>query len=97
MSKNAYAGRDAIFDDLAMTYQEAVKAFYDAGCRYLQFDDTAWAYLCSQVEMKKARDRGLDVDHLQDPTPRASTRRWRTSPPTWRSPPMSAAAISARP
>ncbi len=34
--------------------------FYDAGCRYLQFDDTAWAYLCSQAELKKARDRGLE-------------------------------------
>jgi 5-methyltetrahydropteroyltriglutamate--homocysteine methyltransferase len=43
-----------------------VRAFYDAGCRYLQFDDTAWAYLCSDIELKKARDRGLDVDHLQD-------------------------------
>ena len=41
-------------------------AFYDAGCRYLQFDDTAWAYLCSQEELKKARERGLDVDHLQE-------------------------------
>ena len=38
-----------------MAYQNAIKAFYDAGCRYLQFDDTAWAYLCSQVEMKKAK------------------------------------------
>jgi 5-methyltetrahydropteroyltriglutamate--homocysteine methyltransferase len=63
---SAYANRDAIFDDLAMAYQKAIKAFYDAGCRYLQFDDTAWAYLCSQEELKKARDRGLDVDHLQD-------------------------------
>ena len=26
----------------------------------------AWAYLCSQVELQKARDRGLDVDHLQE-------------------------------
>ena len=66
MSKNAYASRDAIFDDLAMAYQNAIKAFYAAGCRYLQFDDTAWAYLCSQEEMKKARERGLDVDHLQE-------------------------------
>ena len=63
---SVYANRDAIFDDLAIAYQKAVKAFYDAGCRYLQFDDTAWAYLCSQDELKKARDRGLDVDHLQD-------------------------------
>ena len=38
--------------------------FYDAGCRYLQFDDTAWAYLCSQAELKKARERGLNADHL---------------------------------
>ena len=50
----------------AMAYQKAIKAFYDAGCRYLQFDDTAWAYLCSQEELKKARERGLDVDHLQE-------------------------------
>jgi len=66
VSKDAYPHRDAIFDDLAAAYQQAVRAFYDAGCRYLQFDDTAWAYLCSQAELQKARDRGLDVDHLQD-------------------------------
>jgi 5-methyltetrahydropteroyltriglutamate--homocysteine methyltransferase len=66
VSKDFYPNRDAIFDDLAITYQKAVRAFYDAGCRYLQFDDTAWAYLCSDVELQKARDRGLDVDHLQD-------------------------------
>jgi len=66
VAKSAYAHRDAIFDDLAAAYQQAVRAFYDAGCRYLQFDDTAWAYLCSQTELQKARDRGLDVDHLQD-------------------------------
>ena len=59
-----YADRDAIFDDLAKTYQQAIRAFYDAGCRYLQFDDTAWAYLCSPVELKKARDRGLNADRL---------------------------------
>ena len=66
VAKNAYPHRDAIFDDLAGAYQQAVRAFYDAGCRYLQFDDTAWAYLCSQAELQKARDRGLDVDHLQE-------------------------------
>ena len=66
VSKAAYASRDAIFDDLAIAYQDAIKGFYAAGCRYLQFDDTAWAYLCSEAELKKARDRGLDVDHLQD-------------------------------
>ena len=62
---NDYADRDAIFDDLAKTYRQAIRGFYDAGCRYLQFDDTAWAYLCSQAELKKARDRGLNADRLQ--------------------------------
>ncbi|MFZ0846910.1 MAG: 5-methyltetrahydropteroyltriglutamate--homocysteine S-methyltransferase [Pseudolabrys sp.] len=66
VSKDFYASRDAIFDDLAMAYQKAIMAFYDAGCRYLQWDDTAWAYLCSKDELKKAKDRGLDVDHLQE-------------------------------
>jgi 5-methyltetrahydropteroyltriglutamate--homocysteine methyltransferase len=66
VSREFYPSRDAIFDDLAMTYQNAIKAFYDAGCRYLQLDDIAWAYLCSQEELKKAKDRGLDVDHLQE-------------------------------
>ena len=66
VSKDAYPNRDAIFDDLAVAYQKAVRSFYDAGCGYLQFDDTAWAYLCSQVELQKAKERGLDVDHLQE-------------------------------
>jgi 5-methyltetrahydropteroyltriglutamate--homocysteine methyltransferase len=68
---HAYPDRDAIFDDLAAAYRTAVRAFYDAGCRYLQFDDTAWAYLCSDTELKKARDRGLDVDRLQQTYVRA--------------------------
>ena len=66
VTKDVYASRDAIFDDLAIAYQNTIKAFYAAGCRYLQFDDTAWAYLCSKEELQKARDRGLDIDHLQD-------------------------------
>jgi 5-methyltetrahydropteroyltriglutamate--homocysteine methyltransferase len=66
VAKSAYPDRDAIFDDLSKTYRQAVKAFYDAGCRYLQFDDTAWAYLCSDVEMQKAKDRGMNVATLAD-------------------------------
>jgi 5-methyltetrahydropteroyltriglutamate--homocysteine methyltransferase len=66
VSKSAYADRNDIFGDLAVAYQKAVKAFYDAGCRYLQFDDTAWAYLCSQDELKKANDRGMRVDNIQE-------------------------------
>lgn len=61
-----YAGRDAIVDDLVQAYRDAVEAFYDAGARYLQFDDTAWAYLCSDVELEKARERGIDTDGIAE-------------------------------
>ena len=66
ISKEVYPDLDGFFEDLAKTYRKVVKAFYDAGCRYLQFDDTAWAYLCSQDELTKARARGDDPDHLPE-------------------------------
>jgi 5-methyltetrahydropteroyltriglutamate--homocysteine methyltransferase len=65
ISKKVYPDLDAFFHDLGETYKKAVKAFHDAGCRYLQFDDTVWAYLCSQEELRKARERMANVDGLQ--------------------------------
>jgi 5-methyltetrahydropteroyltriglutamate--homocysteine methyltransferase len=65
ISKKVYPDLDGFFHDLSETYKKAVKAFYDAGCRYLQFDDTVWAYLCSQEELRKARERMANVDELQ--------------------------------
>ena len=59
-----YTSPEEIFDDLAATYADAITAFYAAGVRYLQFDDTAWAYLCSETELEKARARGLDTEGL---------------------------------
>jgi 5-methyltetrahydropteroyltriglutamate--homocysteine methyltransferase len=58
ISKEVYPDLEEFYADLGKTYRKAVKAFYDAGCRYLQFDDTVWAYLCSQEELQKARERG---------------------------------------
>jgi 5-methyltetrahydropteroyltriglutamate--homocysteine methyltransferase len=66
VANGAYEHRDDIYDDLAATYRDAIRAFYDAGCRYLQLDDTAWAYQCSEEEMAKARDRGINTDRLSE-------------------------------
>ena len=64
ISKEAYPDLGAYFEDLGKTWAKAVKAFYDAGCRYLQFDDTVWAYLCSKEQMDMVRARGEDADKL---------------------------------
>ena len=66
ISRDVYPDLDAFYMDLGKTYRKAVKAFYDAGCRYLQFDDTVWAYLCSPDELQKARERGDNPDGLQE-------------------------------
>ncbi|MEH2919721.1 cobalamin-independent methionine synthase II family protein [Samsonia erythrinae] len=52
------------FDDLARTWRDAIHAFYDAGCRFLQLDDTVWAYLCSDDQKRQIRERGEDPDQL---------------------------------
>lgn len=41
ISKSVYPDLDAYYDDVAIAYQKALRAFYDAGCRYLQMDNTA--------------------------------------------------------
>jgi 5-methyltetrahydropteroyltriglutamate--homocysteine methyltransferase len=66
ISNTVYPEMEQFFADAGAAYAKAVRAFYDAGCRYLQFDDTAFAYLCSPVEIEKARQRGDDTDGLQD-------------------------------
>ncbi|HEV7623651.1 MAG TPA: 5-methyltetrahydropteroyltriglutamate--homocysteine S-methyltransferase [Amnibacterium sp.] len=66
VDRGLYPDRDALFADLATTWRDAIRAFHDAGCRYLQFDDTAWAYLCSDVELQRAEERGIDTAGLAD-------------------------------
>ena len=66
ISKDVYPDLDAFFDDLAKTYRDAVAGFYQAGCRYLQLDDTVWAYLCSQKERDLAKQRGDDPTRLPE-------------------------------
>jgi 5-methyltetrahydropteroyltriglutamate--homocysteine methyltransferase len=64
--KATYPDIDAFFDDAAVAFGKAIRAFYDAGCRYLQLDDTVWAYLCDESQLKQAAERGDDVARLQE-------------------------------
>jgi 5-methyltetrahydropteroyltriglutamate--homocysteine methyltransferase len=64
ISRDIYPDLDVYFADVAAAYKKAARAFYDAGCRYLQFDDTAWAMLCSAFEREQSKKRGDDPDTL---------------------------------
>ena len=59
-----YADPEVLFADLSKVYSKAVKAFYDAGCRYLQMDDIFFAYLCDPKQRDQKRAEGLDPDWL---------------------------------
>ncbi|GAO49531.1 UROD/MetE-like protein [Saitoella complicata NRRL Y-17804] len=64
ISEEAYPNLDDFFTDLAKAYQVEIKNLYDAGCRYLQLDDTNLAYLCDPKMREAAAQRGEDVDAL---------------------------------
>jgi methionine synthase II (cobalamin-independent) len=64
ISKDIYPDLDQYFDDVATAYRKAIRAFYDAGCRYLQLDDTAWSMICDPKERESSRARGDDPDAL---------------------------------
>ena len=64
ISRKVYPDLERFFEDTARAYRDVVQAFYAAGCRYLQFDDTVWAYLCSDQEREAARSRSDDPEPL---------------------------------
>jgi len=60
IDKAVYRRLDQFFDDLGQAYKKAVRAFADAGCRYLQLDEVNLAYLCDPALRKTIADRGED-------------------------------------
>jgi methionine synthase II (cobalamin-independent) len=64
ISKEVYPDIEAYFHDVGQAYRKAIRAFYDAGCRYLQLDDTAWSMICDPKEREASKKRGDDPDRL---------------------------------
>jgi 5-methyltetrahydropteroyltriglutamate--homocysteine methyltransferase len=62
MNMGVYPDMDAFYADLGAAYARAVRAFYDAGCRYLQLDDISFAYLCDPEQREMLRQRGDDPE-----------------------------------
>lgn len=52
------------WEDLGRAYREEIRALYDAGCRYLQIDDTSVSMLCDPAVREQCRRLGDDPDAL---------------------------------
>ena len=59
-----YPDMAEFYHDLGVTYRKAIKAFADAGCRYLQIDEVNLAYLCDPALREQVKARGDDPDTL---------------------------------
>jgi len=64
ISAEAYPDIEDFFADLARAYREEVAALGNAGCTYLQLDDTNLAYLCDPKMRERTREIGEDPDML---------------------------------
>ncbi|MBL0423405.1 5-methyltetrahydropteroyltriglutamate--homocysteine S-methyltransferase [Ramlibacter sp. AW1] len=65
ISREAYPELDpAFYDDVAQAYGDELRSLHQAGCRYVQMDDTNLAYLCDEKMREAARQRGDDPNEL---------------------------------
>jgi methionine synthase II (cobalamin-independent) len=64
VSEAAYRNLDEFFADLGQAYRKAVRAFADAGCRYLQLDEVYIAMLCDAKYRQTTKERGDDPDKI---------------------------------
>jgi 5-methyltetrahydropteroyltriglutamate--homocysteine methyltransferase len=64
ISETVYPDLGDFYRDLGSAYNRAVHAFADAGCRYLQLDETNLAYLCDPEQRQAVRERGEDPGRL---------------------------------
>lgn len=64
IDSKAYPDLEAYFDDLTKVYREEIAALSKAGCRYIQMDETNFAFLCDPKLAQSFRDRGDDPNWL---------------------------------
>ena len=66
IGKDVYSELDGFFSDLGAAYRKAVRAFADAGCRYLQLDEVFIAMLCDPSYRNTQTGRGDDPQRLAE-------------------------------
>jgi 5-methyltetrahydropteroyltriglutamate--homocysteine methyltransferase len=62
--KSIYPDMADFYRGLGQSYRKAVRAFADAGCRYLQLDEVNFTYLCDPKLRAQVAGRGDDPEKL---------------------------------
>jgi len=64
ISNDAYPDLEQFYADVAAGYADELQSLGNAGCTYVQLDDTNLAYLCDEKMREGARQRGDDPNEL---------------------------------
>jgi 5-methyltetrahydropteroyltriglutamate--homocysteine methyltransferase len=62
--EDVYPTIDEFYADVAAAYRAEIADLADAGCRYIQLDDTNLAYLCDAGHRQDASNRGMDPNGI---------------------------------
>ena len=64
IDSDIYPDLDEFWEDVIRAYSNEVQELYKLGCRYLQFDDVSFAYLCDTNFREGILERGDNPDEL---------------------------------
>src|SRR5438445_6117389 len=66
VSSEAYPDLEEFYTDIARVYREELRQLGEAGCRYVQLDDTNFAFLCDPKLADTFRRDGYDPDEMPE-------------------------------
>ena len=66
ISKDAYPDLAPFWTDLAKAYNDEMMSLAKLGCRYIQIDETDFAYLCDPKFREMAKKLGVSVDDFRN-------------------------------
>ena len=64
INRSVYPDAESLWTDLIAAYREELLALVAAGARYIQYDDTSFAFLCDPMHREHVRSWGEDPDRL---------------------------------
>ena len=62
----SYPNPETLIADIADTYRQIIRRFYDEGCRYIQLDDTVCGRICNDNFTKGLIQGGIDIMKIEN-------------------------------